>query len=96
MHHWKNCDTTASIVADPKEKHANVVFGGNHHINSHLNLKWRFEHLKDLYLTSNIDVNARVKLGITTHLNLTEEGIRNIKGKNSFNLPVGLSVQFNS
>jgi len=48
MHHTRKCDTTVSLVGDIKEKKVGVVLGGAHHINDHLNLKWRFEHLKDL------------------------------------------------
>jgi hypothetical protein len=61
-----------------------------------LNLKFKLEDWSKFSFASQIKVNNNVNLGISTGLEVSKDGVKNIVGKNSFSLPVGFSLEFSS
>jgi len=96
VHHHKKGDCVASVNYSQQDKNYIATVGGSCEINPNLNVKWRLEDWKNLVFSSNIKVNNHVKLGLGTGFDISSTALTKIIGDNSFRLPIGFGLEFNS
>jgi hypothetical protein len=89
-------DVAASLVFNLVDSTYKPIIGAAKEVNPNLFLKWRLEDWRTFVFSANINVNKNVKLGFGTSYDLTPAAFKAMVGDNSFRLPMGFGLEFQS